>query len=93
MTDYKKDASAPQSDRELSLIVNQKLDFFAEKLAELAESIKRIETIKFEAMEERIFSLEKEIAWGKGMIKGLIAIVFVIEILANVMPYLKVLVK
>lgn len=93
MTDFNKDASAPQTDRELSLIVNQKLDFFAEKMAEISEAVRRIETIKFEAMEERIFALEKELSWGKGMVKGLVVVVFVIEVTANVLPYLKALLK
>lgn len=82
-----KDASAPQTDRELSLIVNQKLDYFAEKMAEISESIKRIETIKFEAIEARVFELEKEVTWVKGAVKGIVLVFAIIEIAAKILPY------
>lgn len=49
----------PKTDREILIQMNSKVDNFAESLERIANSLERLETVKFEAHDKRIARLEK----------------------------------
>jgi hypothetical protein len=51
----------PQTDREIMLHLDRKIDLFADRLERLTSVLEKLETIKFEGHEERLAAIEKEI--------------------------------
>lgn len=55
----------PQTDREIIIQVDGKLDSLTQNVERLATIVERLETTKFEELDERIKSLEKfQNQWG-----------------------------
>jgi len=78
----------PQTDREIMLHLDRKIDLFADRLERLTSVLEKLETIKFEGHEERLAAIEKEINQWKGITKVGMVVIVVIQILIQVLSHL-----
>jgi len=68
----------PQTDRELIIQVDTKMDSLAENMGRLAAIVERLETTKFTAFDDRIKKLEKfQNQWGGALMLINIIVAFV----------------
>ena len=78
MTPNKNNRMEPVTDREVLIQMSGKIDNFAETMERIAKSLNNLETVKFEAHENRIAKLEKFInQWGGALIAFNILVVIV----------------
>jgi hypothetical protein len=77
----------PQTDREIMLHLDRKIDLFADRLERLTSVLEKLETIKFEGHEERLAAIEKEINQWKGITKVGMVVIVVIQILIQVLSH------
>ena len=78
----------PQTDREIMLHLDRKIDLFADRLERLTSVLEKLETIKFEGHEERLAAIEKEINQWKGITKVGMAIIIGIQILLQILEHI-----
>ena len=78
----------PQTDREIMLHLDRKIDLFADRLERLTSVLEKLETIKFEGHEERLAAIEKEINQWKGITKLGMGIIIIIQILMQILDQL-----
>lgn len=78
----------PQTDREIMLHLDRKIDLFADRLERLTSVLEKLETIKFEGHEERLAAIEKEINQWKGITKVGMGIIIAVQILIQILDHL-----
>lgn len=75
-----------KTDRELMIQMNGKMDRFAETMERIADTLNRLENVKFEGHEERISALERFQSKWAGV---LVAFNITMAVLALLIAYFK----
>lgn len=79
----------PQTDREIMMKIDSKLDSSIEAIERIANTLERLENVKFEEHDSRIASLEK----FKYQIMGALALVVALDVVISLIKYLATIPK
>lgn len=79
----------PQTDREILIIVNAKVDQLCESIERFAANLEKLETTKVLKLEERVTKIEKwQSEWG-GAYKVLAIIAMILSLVSAIKVFMK----